>query len=61
MDSNDVEIVIKSGSVNGRQAEDEIDAFASYVVKIAHEMLSHSHITIDVHKHRNVTKFNRRG
>ncbi len=52
MDSNDTEITIKTGSINGRQDESEIDAFVDQVLKLANAVLSNSTIEVDIVKHR---------
>ena len=52
MDSNDVTIIIKTGSINGMQIEEEIDIFAREVKTLAKEILCNSTLEIDITKHR---------
>ena len=56
MDSHDVTITITTGSINGRQGEEEIDTFAAQIIELVEEMLSHSRIEVDVNKHRRVVR-----
>ena len=56
MDSHDAKITVTTSSINGRQGETEIDAFAARIVELAHDMLSDSRIEVDVIKHRLVRR-----
>lgn len=56
MDSSNVKITVTTSSINGRQGEAEIDAFAARIVDLAHDMLSDSGVEVDVIKHRLVRR-----
>ena len=56
VDTNNVTITVKTSSVNAKQGEAEVDAFAARVNELAHEMLSHSRTEVHIDKHRIVVR-----
>jgi len=54
MDSHDVTITIKTGSINGMETDENIETFTHAVLELSDQILNRSTLEIDVTKHRHI-------